>query len=133
MEDIEKFRKDPVRIEMLQKIINAYDNAVISHQLDENQNIIAVYDKYSNIQINKLIRELRQYENHEYNVKGGVFPFPCVINGKLYEPIVKVEKTFDIDTNNIEYLEKQLEIALEQEDFHTCERIKNKINKLKNQ
>lgn len=127
----EKFRDDPTRKQMLQRIIDAYDNAVVSHQLDENQNIIAVYDKYSNIQINKLIRELRQYENHKFDVRGGVFPFPMVMNGKLYEPVVSIEKMFEIDSDNIEYLEKELEKALENEDFHACELLKNKINKLK--
>ena len=34
---------------LLQQIIDAYDNAVVSHKLDKNQNVIAIYDKYSNI------------------------------------------------------------------------------------
>ena len=127
----EKFKNDPTRIIMLNKILDAYDNAVVSHRLDENQNVIAVYDKYSNIEINKLIRELRQYEYHKFDVRGGVFPFPCVMNGKLYKPEVKIEKIFEIDSDNIEYLEKELEKALEKEDFHACEMLKNKINKLK--
>lgn len=131
MKDLEKFKTDPERLKMLQKIIDAYDNAVISHQLDGNQNIVAVYDKYSNMQINKLIRELRQYECQKFDVRGGVFPFPCVINGKLYEPIVNVEKSFETDSNNLDYLENQLKKALEKEDFEACEKLQKKINKLK--
>lgn len=131
--DFEKeFRDDPGRKKLLQKIIDAYDNAVVSHQLDENQNIIAVYDKYSNIKINQLIRELRQYESQKFDVRNGIFPFPCVINGKLYEPIVEVEKVFDIDTENLENLEIQLKKALEIEDFNKCFRLKKRIENLKN-
>lgn len=133
MDDIEKFRNDPKRKELLQQIIDAYDNAVISHQLDENQNIVAVYDKYSNIKINKLIRDLRQYEYQKFDVSGGVFPFPCVINGKLYEPVVEVEKKFDIDnSDNIAELKKRLKEAVQNEDFETAEKLKNRIEKLKN-
>lgn len=131
MEDIEKFRKDPERIKILKKIIGAYDNAVVSHQLDDKQNIIAVYDKYSNIEINKLIRELRQYEYQKYDVRGGIYPAPMVMNGKLYEPVVAIDKEFEIPTNDIEYLEKQLKKALQSEDFDACDKIQKKINKLK--
>lgn len=132
MDNLENFKNDPERIQILNKIIDAYDNAVISHRLDENQNIIAVYDKYSNIQINKLIRELREYEHQKYNIRGGVYPFPLVMNGKLYEPEVKIEKAFFTETNDIEYLEKQLIKALQDEDFNNCDKIQKKINKLKN-
>ena len=127
----EKFKNDPERKKLLQQIIDAYDNSVISHQLDENQNVIAVYDKYSNIQINKLIRELRQYENHKYDIKGGVFPSSMRMNGKLYESVVSIEKAFEIDTDNIEYLEKELKKALQNEDFEACDKLKKQINKLK--
>ena len=127
----EQFKNDPTRIKMLNKILDAYDNAVISHRLDENQNIIAIYDKYSNIEINKLIRELRQYEHQKFDVKGGVFPFPCVINGKFYEPVVTVEKVFSYDYASLENLEKALKEALENEDFEKCEMLQNKIKKLK--
>ena len=131
--DFEKeFRNDPGRLKLLQNIIDAYDNAVILHQLDENQNIIAVYDKYSNMKINRLIRELRQYEYQKFDVRNGVFPFPCVVNGKLYEPVVEVEKVFDIDTENLENLEKRLKIAIKEEDFDLCEKLKKKIEQKKN-
>lgn len=132
MDSNEIFKNDPRRKELLQKIIDAYDNAVVSHKLDENQNIVAVYDKYSNIQINKLIRELRQYEWHKFDVRGGVFPFPLVANGKLYEPVVEVEKVFDLETDNLESLQHQLKIALQKEDFEECMRLDKKIKKLKN-
>lgn len=131
MDNLENFKNDPERIQILNRILDAYDNAVVSHRLDENQNVIAVYDKYSNIQINKLIRELRQYEHQKYDVRGGVYPFPMVMNGKLYEPEVKVEKTFFIETNDVEYLEKQLKEALKKEDFDACNKLQKKINKLK--
>lgn len=131
MDNLENFKNDPERIEILNRILDAYDNAVVSHRLDENQNVIAVYDKYSNIQINKLIRELREYEHQKYDVRGGVYPFPMVMNGKLYEPEVKVEKTFFIETNDVEYLEKQLKKAIENEDFEACEKLQMKINKLR--
>jgi hypothetical protein len=34
----EDFRNNPRKITMLNKIIDAYDNAVVSNRLDENQN-----------------------------------------------------------------------------------------------
>jgi hypothetical protein len=131
MELSEEFRNDPKRKEMLQSIINAYDNAIISHHLDENQNVIAVYDKYSNMKINKLICELRQYEYQKFDIKGGVFPHPLVLNGRLYEPVVNVEKVFNIENATLENLEKELKKALEKEDFQACEDIQKQINKLK--
>lgn len=127
----EKFRNDQKRKVLLQQLIDAYDLALISHQLDENQNIIAVYDKYSNIKINKLIRELRDYEYQKFNIKGGVYPFPLVMNGKLYEQVVKVDKVFDIETENVEFLQNELKKALEREDFEKCEELKKKIDNLR--
>ena len=34
-------------------------------------------------------------------------------------------------SQNIKHLEKEFQIALANEDFHACEMLKNKINKLK--
>lgn len=127
----ETFKTDPTRIKILNKILDAYDNAVISHRLDESQNVIAVYDKYSNIEINKLIRELRQYEYDKFDVRGGIYPTGIVINGRMYEDVVKLEKYFKFDHSSLESLEKALKEALENEDFEKCEMLQNKINKLK--
>lgn len=125
----ENFKTDPTRIKMLNKILDAYDNAVVSHRLDKNQNVIAVYDKYSNIEINKLIRELRQYEHDKFDVRGGIYPTGIVINGRMYEDVVKLEKHFNSDHSSLESLEKALKDALENEDFEACDRLKKQINK----
>lgn len=120
----EKFMNDPERKKLLQQIVDAHDNAVISHRLDENEEIIVVYDKYSAINISKLTRQLRLYEQIKYpelfikhwNCRSSVMEKPNLLN-----------KDFDIET-----LEKELQKALEKEDFETCEILKNEIKKLKN-
>ena len=120
----EKFKNDPERKKLLQQIVDAHDNAVISHRLDENEEIIVVYDKYSAINISKLTRQLRLYEQIKYpelfikhwNCRSSVMEKPNLLN-----------KDFDIET-----LEKELQKALEKEDFETCEILKNEIKKLKN-
>ena len=58
----ESLKNDPHRKKLLQQILDAHDNAVISHEYDENQEIVVKYDKYSVIKIRQLTNELRSYE-----------------------------------------------------------------------
>ena len=119
----EKFRDDPERKKLLQQIINAHDNAVISHILDDNEEILVVYDKYSCINISKLTQQLRAYEQRKYPE---LFIRHWNCRSTLREASVSFIKEPDIKT-----LEEELQKALENEDFEKCEMLQNKINKLK--
>lgn len=131
MMDSEKFRNDPTRLLLLQKLINLHDNAVISHKLDENQNIVAVYDKYSTIRIQKLKSALLSYEYRTYGkstVEGSGF---IRINGKAIYNDLQVCSEFKSDENDLIELQVKLKEAVKNEDYEECERLKNLIEKLK--
>lgn len=120
----EKFKNDPERKKLLQQIVDAHDNAVISHTLDENEEIIVGYDKYSAINISKLTKQLRLYEQTKYPE---LFINQWYCRSSVMEKPNLLKKDFDIES-----LEKELQKALEKEDFETCEILKNEIKKLKN-
>ena len=119
----EKFKNDPERKKLLQQIVDAHDNAVISHTLDENEEIIVGYDKYSAINISKLTQQLRLYEQTKYPE---LFINKWYCRSSVMEKPNLLNKDFDIET-----LEKELQKALEKEDFEKCDQLKKEINKLK--
>lgn len=124
MDLFEKLKNDPERKKMLQQIVDAHDNAVISHKLDENEEILVVYDKYSVINISKLTRQLRLYEQTKYPELFFKKHWNC--RSSIMEINNIVNKEVDIKT-----LEKELEKAIEIEDFEACDKLKKQINKLK--
>jgi len=124
---IDQFRNDPRRKELLQQIINAYDYAVVSHELNSYDEVVISYDKYSIIKIDKLKAELRNYETSTYpnfryeKRKGRVQGWKDIF--------IYID---DLDENNeINKLEIELLEALKKEDFETCEKLKNQIENLR--
>ncbi len=131
--DLEKFNNDTKRKAILQKLIDLHDNAVISHQLDENIKIVAVYDKYSTIQINKLYRELSDYDYNTYGITSGSLGYFFTVNGKTFYNNIVVPPKYKSDEDDLESLQENLKIALENENFEMCEKLKTRIDKLKKQ
>ena len=119
----EMLENDPQRKKLLQQILDAHDNAVISHKFDENENIVVLYDKYSVIRIQKLTNQLRMYEQMTY---------PEIFFNRMRrrENAVYIDDVGD-ESDQLHILENELAKALENEDFEACEIINNKINKLK--
>ena len=119
----EKVKTDPFRNKLLQQLLDAHDNAVISHEIDDFGKVTAVYDKYSMIKIRRLKDELRAYEYFK-------FPeiFSELINCRC--TVIPIEQISD-ESVSIPELEKQLKNALKIEDYEACERLSNMIKKLR--
>lgn len=120
----EQLKNDPQRKKLLQQILDAHDNAVISHKFDESENVVVLYDKYSVIAIKKLTNQLRTYEQITYPE----------IFCKRY---IKRQNVIIVDdlgdkSDQLQILEIELTKALENEDYEACDKIKNKIKKYKN-
>ena len=120
----EQLKNDPQRKKLLQQILDAHDNAVISHKFDESENVVVLYDKYSVIAIKKLTNQLRTYEQITYPE---IF---CKRNINRQNVII-VDDLGD-KSDQLQILEIELTKALENEDYEACDKIKNKIKKYKN-
>lgn len=120
----EQLKNDPQRKKLLQQILDAHDNAVISHKFDESENVVVLYDKYSVIAIKKLTNQLRRYEQITYPE---IF---CKRNINRQNVII-VDDLGD-KSDQLQILEIELTKALENEDYEACDKIKNKIKKYKN-
>ena len=120
----ESLKNDPHRKKLLQQILDAHDNAVISHEFDENEEIVVKYDKYSVKRIQKLTNELRSYEQ---------FICPEVFINHWHRRSGRIiVDDFGNVADQIKLLEAQLKQAEIDEDFHACQVLKIKINKLRN-
>ena len=120
----EQLKNDPQRKKLLQQILDAHDNAVISHKFDESENVVVLYDKYSVIAIKKLTNQLRRYEQITY---------PEIFCKRYInrQNVIIVDDLGD-KRDQLQILEIELTKALENEDYEACDKIKNKIKKYKN-
>lgn len=120
----ESLKNDPHRKKLLQQILDAHDNAIISHEFDENEEIVVKYDKYSVKRIQKLTNELRSYEQFRC-------PEVFIKQWNCRSTVIISADFGDVD-HQINMLKKELKKAEKNEDFEACEILKNRINKLKN-
>lgn len=119
----ESLKNDPHRKKLLQQILDAHDNAIISHEFDENEEIVVKYDKYSVKRIQKLTNELRSYEQFRC-------PEVFIKQWNCRSTVIISSDFGDVD-DQIKMLKTHLKIAEDAENFEECERLKNRINKLK--